>query len=202
MPATPHHLDDLVPRPWNLDQFILAVAQRTGRHLTLEPAPLDGAARISTGDTDLIIYDQAAGPDQQLIAIGHEIAHLLLGHRPREHPTPFTHLNPGSRRRRRRRLPRLRTGRRTRSTRLRAPAAVRRRDRDPRSRTQATWPARWRITSATTPLKRADSGYPNYRFGAVLTTGSLRTVANPRIGRRARIRRNEGQPLFGLWFRA
>ena len=96
MPATPHHLDDLVPRPWNLDQFILAVAQRTGRHLTLEPAPLDGAARISTGDTDLIIYDQAADPDQQLLAISHEIAHLLLGHRPREHPTPFTHLDPAA----------------------------------------------------------------------------------------------------------
>jgi hypothetical protein len=94
MPASPHPFDDLVPHPWNLEQFRLAVEQRTGRRLALEPAPLPGAALVRTADTDLIIYDQAADDDQQLLAIGHEIAHLILGHRARERPSPFTHLDP------------------------------------------------------------------------------------------------------------
>jgi hypothetical protein len=62
----------------------------------LEPAPLDGAACIRTGDTDLILYDQAADPDQQLRAILHEVAHLLLSHRPHERPSPYTHLDPAA----------------------------------------------------------------------------------------------------------
>ena len=94
MPATPHHVEDLVPRPFTLEEFSLAVQRRTGRPLTLEPAPLPGAALIRTDDTDLIIYDQAADPDRRLILIGHETAHLLLGHQPRERPSPFIYLDP------------------------------------------------------------------------------------------------------------
>jgi hypothetical protein len=51
---------------------------------------------IRTSDTDLIIYDQAAHADQQLQLIGHEVAHLLLGHQPHERPSPFTHLDPAA----------------------------------------------------------------------------------------------------------
>jgi hypothetical protein len=96
MPATPHHLDDLVPHPFSLEQFRLAAERRTGRPLALEPAPLAGAMQITTRDTDLIIYDQAANPGQQLRLIAHEAAHLLLGHQPRERPSPFTHLDPAA----------------------------------------------------------------------------------------------------------
>jgi hypothetical protein len=94
MPATPHRVDDLVPHPFSLEQFRLAAERRTGRPLALEPASLAGAMLITTRDTDLIIYDQAASADQQLQLIAHEVAHLLLGHQPRERPSPFTHLDP------------------------------------------------------------------------------------------------------------
>jgi hypothetical protein len=96
MPAASHNVDDLAPQPFSLGQFRLAVEQRTGRRLALEPAPLAGAMLISTRDTDLIIYDQAADPDQHLQLIGHEIAHLLLGHQPHERPSPVTHLDPAA----------------------------------------------------------------------------------------------------------
>ena len=93
MPATPHHADDLAPHPFTLEQFRLAVQRRTGRPLALEPAPLAGALLIRTRDTDLIIYDQAADANRQLQLIGHEAAHLLLGHQPRERPALLVHLN-------------------------------------------------------------------------------------------------------------
>jgi sortase (surface protein transpeptidase) len=96
MPATPHHVDDLVPHPFSLEQFRLAAERRTGRPLALEPAPLAGAMLITTRDTDLIIYNQRANAGQQLQLIGHEAAHLLLGHQPRERPSPFTHLDPAA----------------------------------------------------------------------------------------------------------
>jgi hypothetical protein len=96
MPASPHPTDGLIPHPFSLEQFRLAIERRTGRHLVLEPAPLDGAALIRTPDTDLIIYDEAADPDHQLRAIGHEVAHLLLGHRPHRLPSPYTHLDPAT----------------------------------------------------------------------------------------------------------
>jgi hypothetical protein len=37
-----------------------------------------------------------ADPDRQLILIGHEAAHMLLGHQPRERPSPspFIYLDP------------------------------------------------------------------------------------------------------------
>jgi hypothetical protein len=57
---------------------------------------LAGAMLSSTRDTDLIIYDQAADADEQLQLIGHEVAHLLLGHQPYERPSPFTHLDPAT----------------------------------------------------------------------------------------------------------
>ena len=96
MPVSLHHVDDLVPHPFSLEQFGLAVQRRTGRPLALEPAPLAGAMLIRTGDTDVIIYDEAGNADQQLRLIGHEVAHLLLGHQPRERPSPFIHLDPAA----------------------------------------------------------------------------------------------------------
>jgi hypothetical protein len=96
MSTAPHHVDDLVPHPFSLEQFRIAVERRTGRRLVLEPAPLAGAMWIRTRDTDLIIYDQAADADQQLQLIGHEVAHLLLGHQAHERPSPFTHLDPAA----------------------------------------------------------------------------------------------------------
>jgi hypothetical protein len=96
MPASPHHMDDLVPHLFSLERFRLAIERRSGRRLVLEPAPLAGAMWIRTRDTDLIIYDQAADADQQLQAIGHEVAHLLLGHQALERPSPFAHLDPAA----------------------------------------------------------------------------------------------------------
>jgi hypothetical protein len=87
-----------IPRPWNLEHFRAALEASRGRALLFEPAPLPRgctALRVTTGAADLIIYDQALNPRAQLHAIGHQLAHLLLGHQGRdERESLFPHLDP------------------------------------------------------------------------------------------------------------
>jgi hypothetical protein len=87
-----------IPRPWNLEHFRLALQARRGRALLLEPAPLPqgcAALRVTTGAADLIIYDQALDSRLQLHAIGHQLAHLILGHQGQDdRRSLFPHLDP------------------------------------------------------------------------------------------------------------
>jgi hypothetical protein len=87
-----------IPQPWNLEHFRAALEARRGRALLLEPAPLPRGCtvlRLTTEAADLIIYDLALDPRRQLHAIGHQLAHLLLGHQGRNDPQfLFPHLDP------------------------------------------------------------------------------------------------------------
>jgi hypothetical protein len=87
-----------IPQPWNLEQFRAALEARRGRALLLEPATLPrgcAALRITTDAADLIIYDLAPDSRRQLHAIGHQLAHLLLGHQGRDdRQSLFPHLDP------------------------------------------------------------------------------------------------------------
>jgi hypothetical protein len=87
-----------IPRPWNLEHFRAALEARRGRALLFEPASLPRgctALRVTTEAADLIIYDLALDPGRQLHAIGHQLAHLLLGHQGRDEREPlFPHLGP------------------------------------------------------------------------------------------------------------
>jgi hypothetical protein len=86
-----------IPRPWDLERFRLALQACRGRALLLEPAPLPhgcAALRVTTSAADLIIYDQALGSRRQLHAIGHQLAHLLLGHQSQDdRQSLFPHLD-------------------------------------------------------------------------------------------------------------
>jgi Zn-dependent peptidase ImmA (M78 family) len=87
-----------IPRPWNLEHFRLALQARRSRALLLEPAPLPQgctALCVTTEAADLIIYDQALDSRRQLHAIGHQLAHLILGHQGRDDSQSlFPHLDP------------------------------------------------------------------------------------------------------------
>jgi hypothetical protein len=87
-----------IPRPWNLEQFRLALQACRGRALLLESAPLPqgcAALRVTTDAADLIIYDQAIDSRLQLHAIGHQLAHLNLGHQGQDdRRSLFQHLDP------------------------------------------------------------------------------------------------------------
>jgi hypothetical protein len=75
---------DLPPPPWSLEEITAAVERHRGRRLIVEPAPLSrsgSAIWIATDVADLIGYDQIAGPARRLQAIGHQLGHMLLGHR-------------------------------------------------------------------------------------------------------------------------
>jgi hypothetical protein len=69
--------------PVELAEFEVNVARHRGRRLVLvaESLPLSVSGLwISTDIADLIVYSQTASPLQQVRAIGHQVAHLLLGH--------------------------------------------------------------------------------------------------------------------------
>ena len=92
---------DVIPCPWSLAELRDNVERHRNRPLTLTAVPLPRGSSglwISTATADLIIYSQAASPAQQLCAIGHQVAHLLLGHQavPSASASPalFPHLDP------------------------------------------------------------------------------------------------------------
>jgi hypothetical protein len=90
---------ELPPPPWSLEEFRAAVERQRGRRLIAEPAPLSSSGSaiwIATWAADLIVYDQAAHPAQQLRSIGHQLGHMLLGHQanPGGDQSLFPHLDP------------------------------------------------------------------------------------------------------------
>jgi hypothetical protein len=81
---------DVIPCPWSLAEFLVNVERHRGRRLVLvaESLPLRVSGLwLTTDAADLIVYSQAASPVQQVQAIGHQVAHLLLGHQATPSPT-------------------------------------------------------------------------------------------------------------------
>jgi hypothetical protein len=83
-------------RPW----FCAAIEHARGRPLVLAAAELSSprlSLWVTTGDVDLILYPLGAGPTEQLHAIAHQAAHVLLGHQAVASdvaPSLFPHLAP------------------------------------------------------------------------------------------------------------
>src|SRR5579862_593780 len=76
-------LRDVIPCPWSLAEFQVNVERHRDARLVIAAASLRQGTSglwIATATADLIIYNEAADPAQQLRAIGHQVAHLLLGH--------------------------------------------------------------------------------------------------------------------------
>jgi hypothetical protein len=74
---------DVIPSPWSLDEFRVKVERHRHARLLIAAAPLRlgiSGLWIVTTAGDLIVYNEAVNPAQQLRAIGHQAAHLLLGH--------------------------------------------------------------------------------------------------------------------------
>lgn len=75
-----------IPRPWSTEQFVHSVGEARGRPIRLMPYPL------TTGDptgfwlsyptVDYIIVPESATGERLDAIIGHEVAHIVLGHEP------------------------------------------------------------------------------------------------------------------------
>ncbi len=81
-PATPR-TPPAVPGPLDWPRLRAATEQARGRRLLLAPSELPSGHSslwIATSDIDLIVYLRAAGQAEQLHAIAHQGAHILLGH--------------------------------------------------------------------------------------------------------------------------
>ncbi len=98
-PATPR-TPPAIRGPWDWPRLRAAIEQARGRRLLLAPAELPSGRSclwIATSDIDLIVYPRAAGQAEQLHAIAHQAAHILLGHQASASdatPSLFPHLDP------------------------------------------------------------------------------------------------------------
>ncbi|MFY1702757.1 MULTISPECIES: hypothetical protein [Micromonospora] len=74
-----------VPEPFDIHQLCRLLGERRGRPLRLVPISLPVhtvcGMWVPTGGFDAIFYEQDTSPLHQLLIIGHELGHLLAGHR-------------------------------------------------------------------------------------------------------------------------
>lgn len=79
-------LQPLIPAPWSADEFVQQVALSRGRPIHLLTYPLSTADPtgywIPTAAADFIIVPDSATGARRDAIIGHEIAHIVLGHEP------------------------------------------------------------------------------------------------------------------------
>ncbi|MER7167898.1 hypothetical protein ABT336_17745 [Micromonospora sp. NPDC000207] len=79
-------LTDLaLPEPFDLHELCRVLGERRGRPLRLMPISLPMhtvcGMWVPTGDFDAIFYEQDTSALHQMLIIGHEVGHLLAGHR-------------------------------------------------------------------------------------------------------------------------
>jgi len=74
-----------VPEPFDIQELCRLVGERRGRPVHLVPIsiPVHTVCGycVPTGDFDAIFYERDTSPLHQLMIIGHEVGHLLAGHR-------------------------------------------------------------------------------------------------------------------------
>ena len=82
-----HALLPLIPTPWSAEEFIRQVSRSRQRPIHLLPYPLTTSDPtgywIPTAATDYIVVPDTATGARRDAIIGHELAHILLGHDPR-----------------------------------------------------------------------------------------------------------------------
>ena len=81
-----HTLIPLIPNPWSAEEFVRRVSLSRGRPIRLLTHPLSTGDPtgfwLSTTKADyIVIPDSATGARRDAI-IGHEVAHIVLGHDP------------------------------------------------------------------------------------------------------------------------
>ena len=79
-------LVDILPQPWSAEELLRRIAARRARPIHLFSCPLSGddptGFWLTTSRADyIVIPDTATGARRDAI-IGHELAHILLGHTP------------------------------------------------------------------------------------------------------------------------
>lgn len=74
-----------MPKPFDIHQLCRVLGERRGRPIHLVPislpVPTVCGMCVPTGDFDAIFYEQHTSPLHQLLIIGHEVGHLVAGHR-------------------------------------------------------------------------------------------------------------------------
>ena len=76
----------LLPDQWSADEFVHRVAEHRGRPIQLLSYPLSSddptGFWLPTADTDYIVIPETASGARRDAIIGHELAHIVLGHDP------------------------------------------------------------------------------------------------------------------------
>jgi hypothetical protein len=97
-----HTLLPLIPTPWSAEEFIRKVSRSRQRPIHLLPYPLTTSDPtgywIPTAATDYIVVPDTATGARRDAIIGHELAHILLGHAPQvsNNPAGLAMLAPNS----------------------------------------------------------------------------------------------------------
>ncbi|WP_406083543.1 ImmA/IrrE family metallo-endopeptidase [Micromonospora zamorensis] len=77
-----------VPEPFDIQKLCDVLGERRGRPIHLVPIKLPAhtvcGMCVPTGDFDAIFFEQDTSPLHQQLIIGHELGHLLAGHRATE----------------------------------------------------------------------------------------------------------------------
>jgi hypothetical protein len=82
-------LDQFIPVPWQVDRLAERLAEHRGRPIRLIPWDCPAGAETASGawipdnTADHIFYDKSAKPTKRDQIITHELAHMLLDHKPR-----------------------------------------------------------------------------------------------------------------------
>ncbi|MFC4018965.1 hypothetical protein ACFOW4_13570 [Micromonospora sp. GCM10011542] len=74
-----------IPEPFDIQRLCDLLGERRGRPIHLVPIKLPAhtvcGMCVPTGEFDAIFFEQDTSPLHQLLIIGHELGHLLAGHR-------------------------------------------------------------------------------------------------------------------------
>ncbi|MBO4140170.1 ImmA/IrrE family metallo-endopeptidase [Micromonospora tulbaghiae] len=77
-----------IPEPFDIKKLCDLLGERRGRPIHLVPIRLPAhtvcGMCVPTGEFDAIFFEQDTSPLHQLLIIGHELGHLLAGHRATE----------------------------------------------------------------------------------------------------------------------
>ncbi|MEU8262970.1 hypothetical protein AB0C02_20360 [Micromonospora sp. NPDC048999] len=77
-----------MPEPFDIRRLCEILGERRGRPIHLVPISLPAhtvcGMFVPTGDFDAIFFEQNTSPLHQMLIIGHELGHLIAGHRTTE----------------------------------------------------------------------------------------------------------------------
>ncbi|WP_159848451.1 hypothetical protein [Nocardia sp. CY41] len=103
--ATRSQLEALVdrlelPEDWSVEDFLSSLERVRGRKVICMPLPVDAPVGLcglwlARAHDDVIVHRLSSDPTQERHVIGHEVAHLLLGHGHRASPAKVAQMLMG-----------------------------------------------------------------------------------------------------------